>query len=168
MKYDVAPLFPLPDGTPSSKQLPMAKLFRWTFDFDGHGNTMREEQLDDRSGEFPRFDERFCTMNDYRHGWIVAGDITNPKTGEPRQDGLVHYDLKSGKSTGSSRWTRGIAPVLEHGPSLVILDIGLPELDGWQVLERVRELADVPVLILTAPPTSSTRSGGCAGAPTTT
>ena len=31
-----------------------------------------EEQLDDRSGEFPRFDERFC-MSDYRHGWIVAG-----------------------------------------------------------------------------------------------
>ena len=83
--------------------LPLAKLFRWTFDFDGHGNTFREERLDDRSGEFPRFDERFC-MSDYRHGWIVAGDITNPRTGEPRQDGLVHYDLKSGKSTG---WNAG-------------------------------------------------------------
>jgi len=35
-------------------------------------------------------------------------------------------------------------------PDLVVLDIGLPTLDGWQVLERIRDLSDVPVLILTA------------------
>jgi DNA-binding response OmpR family regulator len=33
---------------------------------------------------------------------------------------------------------------------LVVLDIGLPTLDGWAVLERIRDLSDVPVLILTA------------------
>jgi DNA-binding response OmpR family regulator len=33
---------------------------------------------------------------------------------------------------------------------LVVLDIGLPSLDGWAVLERIRDLSDVPVLILTA------------------
>jgi DNA-binding response OmpR family regulator len=39
-----------------------------------------------------------------------------------------------------------------HGtpPDLVVLDIGLPEMDGWTVLERIRDLSDVPVLILTA------------------
>ena len=35
-------------------------------------------------------------------------------------------------------------------PDLVMLDIGLPGMDGWQVLERVRDLSDVPVLMLTA------------------
>lgn len=35
-------------------------------------------------------------------------------------------------------------------PDLVMLDIGLPGLDGWQVLERVRDVSDVPVLVLTA------------------
>jgi DNA-binding response OmpR family regulator len=35
-------------------------------------------------------------------------------------------------------------------PDLVILDIGLPTLDGWSVLERIRDLSDAPVLILTA------------------
>ena len=38
----------------------------------------------------------------------------------------------------------------EQRPDLVVLDVGLPDLDGWQVLERLRELSDVPVLILTA------------------
>jgi len=39
-----------------------------------------------------------------------------------------------------------------HGarPGLVILDVGLPEMDGWTVLERIRDLSDVPVLMLTA------------------
>jgi DNA-binding response OmpR family regulator len=44
----------------------------------------------------------------------------------------------------------GLRKFYEHRPRLVILDIGLPEMNGWQVLERVRELGDVPVLILTA------------------
>jgi DNA-binding response OmpR family regulator len=35
-------------------------------------------------------------------------------------------------------------------PDLIVLDIGLPALDGWGVLERIRDLSDVPVLILTA------------------
>ena len=35
-------------------------------------------------------------------------------------------------------------------PDLVVLDIGLPTLDGWAVLERIRDMSDVPVLILTA------------------
>ncbi len=35
-------------------------------------------------------------------------------------------------------------------PDLILLDIGLPGMDGWQVLERVRDLSDVPVLMLTA------------------
>lgn len=38
----------------------------------------------------------------------------------------------------------------ERRPDLVVLDVGLPGLDGWGVLERVRELADTPVLMLSA------------------
>ncbi len=44
----------------------------------------------------------------------------------------------------------GIRAFFEHRPDLVVLDIGLPELDGWQVLERIRELSEAPVLVLTA------------------
>jgi DNA-binding response OmpR family regulator len=35
-------------------------------------------------------------------------------------------------------------------PALVILDVSMPELDGYQTLERIRDLSEVPVIMLTA------------------
>ncbi len=35
-------------------------------------------------------------------------------------------------------------------PGLVLLDVSMPELDGYQTLERIRDLSDVPVIMLTA------------------
>jgi len=37
-----------------------------------------------------------------------------------------------------------------HGIDLVILDIMLPELDGWSVCRRIRKTSNVPILMLTA------------------
>jgi DNA-binding response OmpR family regulator len=44
----------------------------------------------------------------------------------------------------------GLRAVHAEKPDALVLDIGLPGLDGWQVLARVRDLSDVPVLLLTA------------------
>jgi carotenoid cleavage dioxygenase len=124
MKYDVAPLFPLPDGSPSTKDVPPARLFRWTFDLTGHDNTFTEEQLDDRAGEFPRFDERFC-MSDYRHGWIAVDNVADP--GERRREGLAHYDLATGRSTS---WNAG--PEDRCGEPVFVPRAGdAPQGDGW-------------------------------------
>jgi DNA-binding response OmpR family regulator len=38
----------------------------------------------------------------------------------------------------------------ERAPSLVLLDVTMPEMDGYQTLERIRDLSDVPVIMLTA------------------
>jgi len=35
-------------------------------------------------------------------------------------------------------------------PELVLLDVSMPGLDGWGTLERIRQLSDVPVLMLSA------------------
>src|SRR5436305_12652911 len=35
-------------------------------------------------------------------------------------------------------------------PDLVVLDVSMPGLDGWNVLERIRDMSEVPVLMLTA------------------
>jgi two-component system alkaline phosphatase synthesis response regulator PhoP len=45
----------------------------------------------------------------------------------------------------------GLRAAREHGPDLVILDLMLPEMDGYRVLKALREEGrEVPVLILTA------------------
>jgi len=44
----------------------------------------------------------------------------------------------------------GVRLFHQKQPNLVILDVGMPDLDGWQVLERIRDMSDVPVLMLTA------------------
>jgi two-component system catabolic regulation response regulator CreB len=43
-----------------------------------------------------------------------------------------------------------LAQVQARAPALVILDVGLPDLNGFEVFKRLRETADVPVLFLTA------------------
>ena len=35
-------------------------------------------------------------------------------------------------------------------PDLIVLDVNMPGLDGWQTLERIRDVSEVPVLMLTA------------------
>jgi DNA-binding response OmpR family regulator len=37
-----------------------------------------------------------------------------------------------------------------HQPHLVILDVMMPEMDGWEVCARIRQLSDVPIIFLTA------------------
>ncbi len=38
----------------------------------------------------------------------------------------------------------------DRKPDLVILDVEMPKLDGWAVLSRLREVSEVPVLMLTS------------------
>jgi two-component system KDP operon response regulator KdpE len=42
----------------------------------------------------------------------------------------------------------GIAKCAASEPGLVILDLGLPDLDGQQVIARIRERSDVPIIVL--------------------
>lgn len=37
-----------------------------------------------------------------------------------------------------------------HPPDLVILDIMMPEMDGWELCSRLREIGDMPILMITA------------------
>src|SRR6202167_5859927 len=46
--------------------------------------------------------------------------------------------------------TEAINQVALAAPDLVILDLGLPDLDGLEVCRRVREFSDVPIVVLSA------------------
>ena len=42
----------------------------------------------------------------------------------------------------------GLAEIVQRRPDIVLLDLGLPDMEGVKVLRRLREWSDVPVLIL--------------------
>src|SRR5213596_859297 len=42
----------------------------------------------------------------------------------------------------------GLAQIVQRRPDIVLLDLGLPDMEGLKVLRRLREWSDVPVLIL--------------------
>jgi two-component system, OmpR family, KDP operon response regulator KdpE len=44
----------------------------------------------------------------------------------------------------------GLALASSHKPDIILLDLGLPDLDGLVVLKRLREWTTVPIIILTA------------------
>ncbi|HEX9847346.1 MAG TPA: response regulator [Acidimicrobiia bacterium] len=47
----------------------------------------------------------------------------------------------------------GLSAVSSEAPDLVVLDVGLPGMDGWEVLDRIRRdptTESIPVVVLTA------------------
>jgi two-component system, OmpR family, response regulator MtrA len=46
--------------------------------------------------------------------------------------------------------TDGVTLVKEKNPSVVILDLMMPDMDGWQACKAIRQFSPVPILILSA------------------
>lgn len=44
----------------------------------------------------------------------------------------------------------GLASVVDDRPDVVVLDLGLPDLDGVEVIKMIRGLGDVPIIVATA------------------
>jgi DNA-binding response OmpR family regulator len=66
---------------------------------------------------------------------------------------LLLEELLRGAGYGVDTATDGRAALrVFHGnpADLVVLDLSMPELDGFETLERIRDLSDVPVILLTA------------------
>jgi DNA-binding response OmpR family regulator len=71
-------------------------------------------------------------------------------------DADVAYGLKlllerAGHSVTTARNGReGLRLFFREHAELVVLDVGMPEMDGWETLARLRDVSDAPVLMLTA------------------
>ena len=50
----------------------------------------------------------------------------------------------------ASSGREGLQKAYQVRPELIILDIMMPGMDGWQVCRRLRELSGVPIIMLTA------------------
>ena len=51
-------------------------------------------------------------------------------------------------ATNSS--SEGLTQIREKTPDLVILDLMMPEMDGWEVCKAVRAFSNVPIIVLSA------------------
>lgn len=64
--------------------------------------------------------------------------------------------LRAGIAPDDAKWheaetgTEGMRLVAQKNPDVVLLDLGLPDMDGQEVLRSLREWTDVPIIVLTA------------------
>jgi two-component system alkaline phosphatase synthesis response regulator PhoP len=54
----------------------------------------------------------------------------------------------------------GLRLAFNERPELVLLDVMLPGMDGWEVCTRLRELSDVPIIMVTAKTTEEDKLRG--------
>jgi DNA-binding response OmpR family regulator len=71
---------------------------------------------------------------------------------DPKMADLITHYLK--KESFQSFWAKdgpsAIRLTKERSPSLVILDIMLPGLDGWEVCREIRKFSTIPIIMLSA------------------
>lgn len=64
---------------------------------------------------------------------------------------LTHALAERGHAVSSATTAMaGLRQALEERPDLVILDLGLPDIDGAEMLRMLRAVSDVPVIVATA------------------
>ncbi|WP_373975503.1 two-component system response regulator KdpE [Chitinibacter sp. SCUT-21] len=56
--------------------------------------------------------------------------------------GMVVFEAETGQ--------RGLITIASRKPDLVILDLGLPDIDGIDVIRQLRDWSDLPILVLSA------------------
>jgi len=50
---------------------------------------------------------------------------------------------------GANGGQEALKLLFAHKPDLVLLDVVMPRMDGWQTCSRIREISDVPIIMLT-------------------
>jgi len=70
---------------------------------------------------------------------------------EPRMRRFVrmNLDLEGYEVIEADNGLQALAKVRDEMPDLVLLDVAMPELDGFETLEHIRESSSVPVIMLT-------------------
>lgn len=82
----------------------------------------------------------------------MSGDHILVVDDEPRYLKLISYNLKAAgyHATCVGSGEQALTAVAAASPDLIILDIRLPGMDGFEVCRRLREYSSVPIIMLTA------------------
>jgi DNA-binding response OmpR family regulator len=73
---------------------------------------------------------------------------------EPRYLQLITLNLRASgyRVVSASDGLTAVARVVREDPQLILLDVMLPDLDGYEVCRRVRQFSLVPIIMLSAKP----------------
>ena len=83
-------------------------------------------------------------------GW-AANSILVVEDDQPVREFLVDYLGRSGFHVATAAdGQEGLQAFFRGHPDLVLLDLLMPKMDGWELLKRIREVSTVPVLIVSA------------------
>lgn len=71
---------------------------------------------------------------------------------EPGIADTLQYALRTDgfEPVWAATGVEAIAKMTAQPPALVVLDVGLPDINGFELFKKLREIGDVPVLFLTA------------------
>jgi len=65
----------------------------------------------------------------------------------------VNLEFEGFQVIDAANGREGLDAAAQHGPDVIFLDLMMPEMDGWDVLRRLKEddaTAHIPVVLLTA------------------
>ena len=80
-----------------------------------------------------------------------AGSLMLVADDEPRMIRFIqtNLELDGFRVTTASNGLEAVEKVRTELPDLVILDVMMPEMDGFQALQAIRQISEVPVIMLT-------------------
>lgn len=62
----------------------------------------------------------------------------------------ISLDTQGYRILESSNGSDALALVMSYNPELIILDLGLPDMDGIEVIRRIRQFKETPIIIVSA------------------
>lgn len=62
----------------------------------------------------------------------------------------LYLEQEGYKTSSATDGKTALQKIIQEKPNLIVLDLMLPEMDGWEVCRRVRAESDVPIIMLTA------------------
>ena len=117
----------------------------------------------------------FIILKDTNSAYLGSNKAFEEFTGKPEQEqiGKTDYDLfdsnlavtfrsldrqilETGQTHSQEEWVtypdgrQALRALEEDDPALILLDVGLPDIDGFSLCSRIREVSHAPIIMLTA------------------
>ena len=88
--------------------------------------------------------------------WQAAGCVAGTHILVIEDEGAIRQFVRASlvghgyRITEAATGTAGVFHAIMQTPDVVVLDLGLPDIDGMEVIRRIRESSQVPIIVISA------------------